>query len=126
MQLTSVCMQASNGVLRFSVSLPDRYRLTKGANSRFEVVTSQPGAVAFEPASGALAEQSGEAVASVQFRRSDAAEAQLTAKIYYCLDGGVCLFQDIVFQMQFTSDCHGDASVELNHRMAAQTYGESY
>ena len=113
-------MQASNGFFRVRVSLPQRHHLTKGANSQFEVSTSQPGAIAFEPASGALDEQYGEAVMGIQFRRSDAADAQLNAKVYYCLDEGVCLYQEIVFQMLFTHDCEGNAAVELNHRIAAQ------
>ena len=113
-------VQASNGLLRLRVSLPQRHHLTKGANSHFEISTSQPGAIAFEPASSSLAEQPGEAVADIQFRRSDAADVQLNAKVYYCLDQGVCLYQEIVFQMPFTTECQGNAAVELSHRIAAQ------
>ncbi len=114
-------MQASNGVLRVAISLPEKHHLTRGANSRFEVSTSQPGAIALQPGSGALSEQSGEAAAEIQFRRSDAAEVQLSAKVYYCLDQGVCLFRDIVFRLPFTSECRGNAFVELNHRIAASS-----
>ena len=113
-------------MLRVAVSLPEKYHLTKGANSRFEITTNQPGAIAFEPASSALVEQSGEAVAEVQFRRSDASDAQLNAKVYYCLDGGVCLYKEVVFQMLFTSECQGGASIELDHRIAAEAPTEAY
>lgn len=112
--------QASNGLLRVAVSLPENYNLTKGANSRFEITTSQPGAIAFEPASNSLAELFADAVAEVQFRRSDASDAQLIAKVYYCLEGGVCLYKEVVFQMLFTSECQGEAAIELNHRIAAE------
>ena len=116
-----VNMQASNGVLRVSVGLPEGHHLTKGANSRFEIASEQPGAIAFEPSSGLLREQGGNAVAEVAFRRSDAASARLTTKVYHCLDGGACLFQETVFQMQFLSEYHGRQSLDLSTVIPADT-----
>lgn len=116
----SKILQASNGTLKIAVSLPEKHHLTQGANSRYEVSSEQPGAIAFESADGPLREQSGNAVAEVQFRRSDAADAQLTAKVYYCLDGGVCLFQESVFRLEFLSDCKGRSDLDLNYRIPAK------
>ena len=113
-------MQLSNGVLRVKVSLPDGYHLTQGANSRFEIATDKPGAIALEPAAGPLHEQEGTAVAEVQFRRSSAARAQLSTRVYYCLDGGVCLLQENVFQMRFLPDVHSKGDVFLNYSIRAQ------
>ena len=108
-------MQASNGILRVAINLPEKHHLTKGANSRFEILTRQPGAIAFVPVTGALVDDQGIAVAEIQYRRSDAAEARLDAKVYYCLDGGVCLFEEISFQITFTSACQGRTTVDLNY-----------
>lgn len=110
-------MQASNGELRLTVRLPEGHHLTKGANSRFEIQTQQPGAIAFEPASGSLVDDRGTALAEVHFRRSDAAEVQVDAKVYYCLDGGVCLFEQLVFQIPFASVCQGRQNIDLNYNM---------
>ena len=100
------------------VSLPEKYHLTEGANSRWEITTQQPGAIAFEPSAGPLSEADDKAVAKVQFRRSAGAGAHLTAKVYYCLDGGACLYQEVVFGLPFSGEeCAGEAGVSLGYRV---------
>jgi len=110
--------QARNGELEVEISLPENYHLTKGANSRFEITTQQPSAIALEPSAGYFSESGGMAVARVQFRRSAGAGVHLSAKIYYCMDGDVCLFQEVVFDLPFSEEeCEGEASVRLDHRV---------
>jgi hypothetical protein len=109
-----VTVQASNGELLVEISLPENYHLTKGANSRFDITTEQPGAIAFEPCTGSFDEIDGRAVARVQFRRSAGASANLSSKVYYCLDGGVCLYQEVVFSLPFSAEaCRGKAGLSL-------------
>lgn len=100
------------------ISLPEKFHLTKGANSRFEITTQQPGAIAMEPSTGSFGEVDGRAVARVQFRRSAGASVNLLGKVYYCLDGGVCLYQEVVFSLPFSAkECRGEVGLSLMYQV---------
>lgn len=110
--------QASSGVISVVVRLPEGYHLTKGANSRFEVTTTRPYAMAVQPRNGSL---SGDTpTATIQFRRSGAASLKLGVKIYYCQDDSVCLFEHVVFDVPFTPALSGEDGVELLHAVEAR------
>lgn len=99
-------VEAASGEVRLKIQLPASYHLTPGANSRFEasVLGAGSGGVQLAPAAGPLEEAGGAATAALRFSRpaggaQQAATLRILAKVYFCLDGGVCLFQEICFDV---------------------------
>jgi len=108
---------AGSGELPLAIRLPKGYHLTPGANSRFEAAlvggsSSSSGSVQLQPAAGNLAEDSSgtTATATVKFSRqggsgtggsTDGSTAliRVLAKVYFCQDRDVCLFQEICFDV---------------------------
>lgn len=99
-------LEAASGELRLRIQLPERYHLTPGANSRFEasVLGAGGAGVQLAPAAGPLEEAGGAATAALRFSRpagsaQQASTLRVLAKVYFCLDGGVCLFQEVCFDV---------------------------
>lgn len=104
---------ASSGELQLAVRLPKGYHLTPGANSRFEASLVSGGSsggsnVQFQPAAGNLAEDASgtTATATIKFSRqgngtggSGTELMRVLAKVYFCQDRDVCLFQEICFDV---------------------------
>lgn len=107
---------AGSGELQLAIRLPKGYHLTPGANSRFEAAlvggSGGSGSVQLQPAAGNLAEDGSgtTATATVKFSRqggsgtggsTDGSTAliRVLAKVYFCQDRDVCLFQEICFDV---------------------------
>ncbi|MEW5313748.1 MAG: hypothetical protein WDW38_005289 [Sanguina aurantia] len=135
---------ASGGRLTVRVQLPVGYHLTEGAGSGFEAVVmgakgSTGGAdagVVLRSSTGLLSPVSevgsgaGSGGASVvegvvEYTMRDAAAAEgarvrVAAKIYFCLDGGVCLFERKAFEFSFSPAMAGDvADAVVTHLVSA-------
>ena len=109
--------QASQGTISLKIGLPEDHHLTKGANSRFAIATAETGAISFDQPSGpVLGDAKGEI--RFEFRRSAAARAVLRTQVYFCVDGGACLFRDILFHLEFNQTVSGREDVNLEHRIA--------
>lgn len=99
-------LEAAAGELRLRIQLPASYHLTPGANSRYEasVLGGGSSGVELAPLAGALEEAGGAATAALRFsRRADTAQQAATlrvlAKVYFCQDGDVCLFEEVCFDV---------------------------
>lgn len=137
---------ASGGRLTVRVQLPVGYHLTEGAGSGFEAVVMGPkgsnsgadAGVVLRSSTGLLspvseaslgAGRSGASVVEgmVEYKMSDAAAAEgagvrVTAKIYFCLDGGVCLFERQAFEFLFSpATAGGVADAVITHLVSAPT-----
>lgn len=100
---------AGSGELQLAIRLPKGYHLTPGANSRFEaaLIGGSGEKVQLQPAAGNLAEDASgtTATATVKFSRQGGtggdgtALLRVLAKVYFCQDRDVCLFQEICFDV---------------------------
>lgn|ERR1719284_1147308 len=114
-------VESGKGTLAVSLRLPLGYHLTQGANSsvRASIPADVANAVSLPPGPVRLSEASGVAQATVPFEAtSSATGAPVTvtavATVYYCRDGGACLFKQIAFRVPLRpTDGRGPASVPL-------------
>ena len=108
---------ALTGDIVFSVTLPPGYHLTPGANSRFETSVLGGGS-------------GGPVGATVRFSRTGgsggSAFIRILAKVFFCQDNSVCLFQEVCFDVPLAAAeaAGGDAGaapvVRLSHTLSAQ------
>ncbi|KAL4421480.1 hypothetical protein ABPG75_010771 [Micractinium tetrahymenae] len=122
-------LEAASGELCLKIQLPASYHLTPGANSRFEAaVLGAGGGVELAPAAGPLQEAGGAATAALRFSRPPAGGAQqaptlrVLAKVYFCQDGDVCLFQEVCFDVPLAPAPAGGAApaaVDLAYTLSA-------
>lgn len=113
--LTPFFLQASNGALLLELQLPAGYHYTQGANSRFEVhpVQAAQQQLQLEPASGSLSESG---AIAIRFNCRQAARGRLLAKVYFCQDKDMCLFQELSFELAFQPDLGNlTETVKLQH-----------
>lgn len=120
---------SSDGKLNVTIALPVGYHLTQGANSRFECSSVGGGGIKFTPVKGPLRESSTSGgstavTAQVQF---DASEAQACAvrvlcTVYFCQDKSVCLFKEVVFEVELAKRGVDAASfADLSFTLSAQS-----
>jgi hypothetical protein len=117
---------AAKGELQLIIQLPEEYHLTPGANSRFEAaVLGGTGGVQLQPSAGLLAEDNtGTVTAAVRFIRTLGSNGlvRVLAKVFFCKDQSVCLFEEVCFDLQLT-EVGSDAApvvVSLTHTLSAQ------
>ena len=102
------------GELNVRISLPPGYHLTQGANSRFECsAVSGAEKVEFSPKKGSLQEVQGSSsvAASIAVKNPSSLSKEGTLRVlctvYYCQDKSVCLFKEIMFEVQLNEAAAG-------------------
>jgi hypothetical protein len=101
-------VSAASGELLLAISLPPGYHYTSGAGSGFTARASSSGgggspSVSIRPSSGRL-DGAGGSVARIAFERSGTgggALVRVNAKVYFCRDEDVCLFEQVSFEVPF-------------------------
>ena len=106
----------ASGEVVLNIALPPGYHYTVGAPSRFVASVEPADATATaSPDKGPLVEKG----ARVAFSRSGTGPALLrvTASIYFCRDGGACLFETVSFEvpLQEGGRVYGGAPVVLDY-----------
>lgn len=115
-----------SGELKVSVACPPGYHYTKGAKSQFEVVAepTMQGFVA-SPQSGQLREGK---ESTIKYALKDlpggGALVRINAKVYYCQEGDVCLFDLVSFEVPIASDATGSASAPMELQYAVHPRGQ--
>ena len=129
MKSSAPVAQSGNGSLNVSINLPSGYHLTEGANSRFEcsaVGGSSNGGLDFVPVKGPLRERetgNGGVGAQVQFdaSKSDVRALRVLSTVYFCQDKSVCLFQEVVFEVELAkAEVDAAVSIDLGYTLSAK------
>lgn len=119
-------VRSLSGELKLSVACPPGFHYTKGAKSQFEVA-AEPTTQGFttSPQSGQLREGKESTIKyALRDLPGNGTLLRINAKVYYCQEGDVCLFDLISFEIPIAPGASGMASTPITLEYTVRPRGE--
>ena len=115
-------LTAMEGSLSTNIKLPAGYHYTAGANSRYNVMTVGGNKVSVSPQQGQLSCSTSSKISLHYKAAGDVAPnaaLRFFAKIYFCQDESVCLFDDVCIEFAVQPKAAGDNAATFTYQVSA-------